>query len=421
MQKLGYIWSTSGSAGTFVVAGAQALPKHYRLPVAPNSPDIGLDIAIYFGQTASPGALIGSTSARPPSGADTSRAVVTFGTSKLTIVAAPRTALAGSLTQRLPWAVAIAGLAMTALVALLVERLTRRELRAETLALQNEKLYDQQRSIAITLQRALLPRDFPAIEGVECAGVYHPGASGTEVGGDWYSVVHSDGDRTYFVVGDISGRGVEAAALMAQLRFTIRTLATLDHDPAEILRRASSDIDFGTTKRFATALIGAVDKEYRLSVATAGHPPPLLVDAQHADYLTLKPGPPLGLGRSGYETKQVSIPPGTTVMTFTDGLVEKRGSSIDDGLQRLRRAAVANSEQAVEGLVNAVIAEIIPSGSEDDVALLALRFGAAKRDLAPSGGAAVRPNAELEATSEAEETDTGDPTGGLDARSGGHV
>jgi len=377
IQKLGYLMSATGSAGTFVVSGAQALPQHEVLPVAADSPYAGLNIAIYFGATTSRDALVASTSAKLPSGAYVSKAVVPFGTTKLTVVASPRTALAGSLTSALPWAVAAAGLAMTALVALLVERLIRRERRAEQLASQNDALYQQQRDVAITLQRALLPKDFPVIEGVECAGAYLPGTSGTEVGGDWYSVVEADGGGTYFVVGDISGRGVEAAALMAQLRFTIRTLAMLGHDPADILERASAEIDFSATKRFATVVVGVIDNDQRLKVASAGHLPPLLVDADDVGYLEITPGPPLGIRSFHYETVSVPLAPGTTVIAFTDGLVETRSASLDEGLERLRRAAAAHGRSDLERLAGLLTDDLIPDGTEDDVAVLLVRCGVA--------------------------------------------
>lgn len=373
IQKLGYLMSATGSAGTYVVAGAQQLPERAILPVQPDSPDAGLNIAIYFGTRTDQSSLIATTTHTLPSGGDVSKAVVPFGTNKLTVVASPRTALAGSLTAALPWAVVAAGLGMTALVALLVERLSRREARAEALAEQNEDLYRQQRDVAITLQRALLPQDFPAIDGVMCAGAYLPGTSGTEVGGDWYSVVVSDSGRTYFVVGDISGRGVEAAALMAQLRFTIRTLARLGHEPADILERASGDIDFGRSKRFATAIVGSIDDQRELTVASAGHLPALLVDAGRAEYATVKPGPPLGLRSFQYEQMTVPLAPDTTILAYTDGLVETRSASIDAGLERLRRSAAAHRESGVDALVASITEDLIPDGSPDDVALLALQ------------------------------------------------
>src|SRR5581483_6959459 len=113
--------------------------------------------------------------------------VVPFGTSRLVVVASPRTALAGTLAVDLPWVVALVGLAMTVVVAILVERLVRRESHAEALAGQNELLYRRQRDVALTLQRALLPPRFPEVEGFEFAASYLPGMAGTEIGGDWYS------------------------------------------------------------------------------------------------------------------------------------------------------------------------------------------------------------------------------------------
>jgi len=388
IQKLGYLMADTGSSGTFVVAGAQQLPRRYILPVAANSPDAGLNIAIYFGSTTNPNALVAQTSAQLPGGADTAKAVIPFGTSKLTVVASPRAALAGSLSEALPWVVTAAGVLMTIVVALLVERLVRRERRAEDLARQNDLLYHQQRDVAITLQRSLLPRDFPEIAGVECAGAYLPGATGTEVGGDWYSVIEAGG-RTYLVVGDISGRGVQAAAFMAQLRFTIRTLASLGHDPADILEHASGDIDLETSERFATVLIGVIDDRRQLTLASAGHPPPLLVDAARADYPAIRTGPPLGVGPSEYETVTVSLAPDTTVIAFTDGLVETRSAPLDEGLARLRRAAAARRGLGVDDLVQAITDELLPEGSEDDVAVVALRFAGTR---SPEAGMVAGPH-----------------------------
>jgi serine phosphatase RsbU (regulator of sigma subunit) len=374
VQKLGYLMSARGSSGTFVVSGAQALPEHYILPTPKNSPIDGLNMAIYFGSKATPRALVATTTSQLPSGDQVATAVVPFGTNRLTVVASPRTALAGSLTAALPWAIVAAGLAMTILVALLVERLTRRELRADELATQNDVLYHEQRNVALTLQRALLPQAFPQIDGVECAGVYLAGVSGTEVGGDWYSVVEAGDGSAYFVVGDISGRGIQAAALMAQIRFTIRTLATLGHDPADILERASRDVDLEKTGRFATVLVGVINDQRRLSIASAGHLPPLLVASNNAEYLTIKPGPPLGVHPARYETTTVPLAPGTTVLAFTDGLVETRSAPIDDGLERLRSAAATGSRSDLNDVVQSVTDQLIPQGSEDDVALLALRL-----------------------------------------------
>jgi serine phosphatase RsbU (regulator of sigma subunit) len=373
IQKLGYLMSATGSSGTFIVSGAQSLPLREILPVAPNSPDSGLDIAIYFGTTTNPSALIATTSTHVPSGGETSKAVVPFGTNKLTVVASPRTALPGSLAAALPWAVIAAGLAMTILVALLVERLIRRERHADDLAKQNALLYRQQREVALTLQRALLPRDFPATDGVECAGAYLPGASGAEVGGDWYSVVRTDDKRIYFVVGDISGRGVEAAAFMAQLRFTIRTLASLGHDPADILEHASSDLDFESSDRFATVLVGLIEDKQKLTVASAGHFPPLLIDDERTEYVTVKAGIPLGVMPSRYEAVTVPLAPGTTLIAFTDGLVETRSAGLDEGLERLRSAASTHIGLEVDDLAKSITDQLIPAGSDDDVALLVIR------------------------------------------------
>jgi serine phosphatase RsbU (regulator of sigma subunit) len=223
------------------------------------------------------------------------------------------------------------------------------------------------------LQRALVPLRFPDIDGIECAGAYLPGVRGTEVGGDWYSVIEADDGRVYFVVGDISGRGIEAAALMAQLRFTIRTLAMLGHDPADILERASKDVELGTTGHFATVLVGVIDARGTLIVASAGHLPPLLIDSQGSEFVTIRPGVPLGIHPASYKPVTVPLSDQATLIAFTDGLVETRSAPIDDGLDRLRTAATTNSSAQADILVSAITRELIPAGSDDDVALLVIR------------------------------------------------
>jgi serine phosphatase RsbU (regulator of sigma subunit) len=372
IQKLVYLMSSMGSTGTFVVTGAQQLPLHDILRVPRTSPDAGLDLAIYFGTAARPSTLVASTSRHLPSGADLSRAVVPFGTHRLTVVAAPRTALAGSLTYLLPWLVAAGGLGLTILVALLFDRLIGRERHADELAKQNALLYQEQRDVALTLQRALIPASFPEIDGVTCAGAYIPGVRGTEVGGDWYSVIEADDKRVYFVVGDVSGRGIEAAALMARLRFTTRTLAMIGYEPADIVERVSRDIDLKTARHFATMLVGVIDDRRTVTVASAGHLPPLLVGAGGAEFMAIKTGAPLGVHPAAYESVTVSLAESTTIVAFTDGLVETRTAPIDAGLERLRDAATAHRAAPVGDLVSALSRALIPDGSDDDVALLAI-------------------------------------------------
>ncbi len=341
--------------------------------IGPHSPDAGLNIAIYFGSAMKPNDLVASTNVRLPFSGPVSKAVVPFGTSTLTLVASPRTALPGALSAALPWAIGAAGIALTVVIAVLVERLVRRRQHAEDLAAENDRLYRQQRNVAVTLQRALLPREFPDIPGVEFASRYVPGTRGTEVGGDWYSVIKDGDRRCYFVVGDVSGRGVTAAAVMAQLRFTIRTLASLGYNPAAILQLASDDLDIGTSGHFATVLVGLIEDQ-NLTVASAGHFPPLLINGDGVDFVPVKVGVPLGIPPRSFEMAAVPLPAEGTLVVFTDGLVETRSAPIDQGLERLRIVARSHRAAGPDELVTAIMDEMIPNGSEDDTALLAIRW-----------------------------------------------
>jgi serine phosphatase RsbU (regulator of sigma subunit) len=383
IQKLGYMMAATGSAGTFVVSGAQSLPLPDVVSIGRNSPDSGLNIAIYFGSAIKPSNLVLSTNTRLPFGGPVSKAVVAFGTSVLTLVASPRTALPGALSAALPWAIAAVGVALTIVIAVLVERLVRRRSHAEDLAAENERLFEEQRNVAVTLQRALLPQEFPDITGFEFASRYVPGTRRTEVGGDWYGIVKEGDNRCYFVVGDVSGRGIEAAALMAKLRFTIPMLASLGYGPADILQLASNDVDVGQSGHFATVLVGLIEDRQKLTVASAGHFAPLLINGDSADFVSLKVGVPLGVGTPSFDVAVVPLPASGTLVGFTDGLVEIRSAAINQGLDHLRRVATSQRGSKADDLVSAIMNEMIPNGSEDDTALLAIKWSANSRPCGP--------------------------------------
>ena len=148
-----------------------------------------------------------------------------------------------------------------------------------------------------------------------------------------------------FVVGDVSGRGVEAAALMAKLRFTIPTLASLGYDPAAILQLVFNDLDIGESGHFATVLVGLIEDRQQLTVASAGHFGPLLINGESADFVSVKVGVPLGVGAPSFDVAVVPLRSRRTLVGFTDGLVETRSASINQGLGRLRRIAYITSQR----------------------------------------------------------------------------
>lgn len=253
--------------------------------------------------------------------------------------------------------------------------------RRAALALDNAIRYAFERDLAVTLQRSLLPRELPASPGVTAAARYLPGARGTQVGGDWYDLLEVDG-RLVLVVGDVVGRGVEAAALMGQLRATVRAYATDGHGPADVLVRLDKVVLSLTGLHFSTCLVGVLDPAERtLRLASAGHPPPLLVDADgDVTVMEVDPGLPLGVGGGRFVEQTVQLEPGSLVLLYTDGLVEARGASLQEGIDQLA-VALSSPPCSAERACDLAFGALDRRGDEDDdTAVLALL-------LDPVGGA----------------------------------
>jgi anti-sigma regulatory factor (Ser/Thr protein kinase) len=216
--RLAYALMPPGDTGLVVYAET---PLNRRISVAAGEAFGGLDLAAYLGRAPNPDQLIQTTAALPIRG-DTVTEHVPFANTTFTIVAASRTGgLTGPLSAALPWIVLGVGGALALAVGAMVETLSRRRAVAEGLAAENQRLYQQQRSIAGTLQHALLP-EVPRLEQVEVAARYVAGVDALEVGGDWYDVITRPSGSCVFVVGDVSGQGLPAATTMAALRFAVR-------------------------------------------------------------------------------------------------------------------------------------------------------------------------------------------------------
>ena len=260
-------------------------------------------------------------------------------------------------------------------------RLTERRRFAEDLASRLEisssettRLYAEQRSIALTLQHALLPDALPQIPGVQTSAQYRAGARGVEIGGDWYDVIAlGDGDLL-LVVGDVSGRGLPAAATMATLRYAIHAYAAQGDPPARILTKLSDLVSVADSHQLATVLCAVVDIESRtISIASAGHLPPLVISGGVGEYVELKAGLPVGVETGTlYTSTTISVPPGATFLAFTDGLVEHR-DDLEQGLSRLREAAMGDDAGLPE-LVSRLMEELSYAPSPDDSVILGLRW-----------------------------------------------
>ncbi|WP_330323987.1 SpoIIE family protein phosphatase [Streptomyces pseudovenezuelae] len=257
-------------------------------------------------------------------------------------------------------------------------------------AMEKAQRYESETVLARGLQQALLPRRLSAHPQLETAGRYLPGTAGMDVGGDWYDVVES-GDGLALVIGDVQGHGVQAAATMGQLRSAVRAFALGDRPPDEVLSSTNHlliDLDPGL---FASCCYIRLDPATGLArAARAGHPPPLLRSADgRTRVLDLPGGVVLGVApRARYPVTELRMEPGAILALYTDGLVERPGSDIDQGITALRVALAKAGAPAARpgGRFLASVADRLTATARhaldrpDDIALLL-----ATRRAAPSG------------------------------------
>jgi hypothetical protein len=372
--SLGYASASARTPPRFVAYVESALPPNRTSVVRRDSAFRDVASAIYLGNTETPSALLTATTPHLPLDGRRASEAVEFGDSSLLLVMSPSTELGGRLLFLLPWIVGALGLLATLGTATLTERLLRRRDQAEQLARDNAHLYASQRSVAETLQRSLLPERLPHMPGVDLAFRYLPGASGVDIGGDWYDVIPLDDTSLMIVVGDVSGRGVRAGVVMASLRFAIRAFASEGDSPSVVLAKLNGLVDVDHDDHFATVLCAVADvAEHTVVVANAGHPKPLLLQDDVVRFVDTPVGVPIGVTRTAvYEAVSVSVAPQATLLAFTDGLFERRGETIDDGLERLRRAT--RGERSLEVLLSEIVPTQASDGVHDDVAILGVRW-----------------------------------------------
>ncbi|MBV9293061.1 MAG: SpoIIE family protein phosphatase [Frankiales bacterium] len=242
--------------------------------------------------------------------------------------------------------------------------------------LQRTELYQAEREAALDLQRALLPQDLPPFPGWDIATYYSP-AGGQEAGGDFYDVLPVSGGRIVAVVGDVMGRGVEAAAAMAQVRSTIRAYAIDDPDPVSVFRRIDRFFETLAVEQLVTVLYFLVDADHdRVHIANAGHLAPLIVDANGSRSLPTASGTPFGVGEVDRDVTTVELPPGSALVAITDGLVERRGEDIDEGVARVIEATTQLKDWTAQSLLDHVVDVAAHARAhDDDVTVLVLRRG----------------------------------------------
>ncbi|MEZ5102011.1 MAG: SpoIIE family protein phosphatase [Thermoleophilia bacterium] len=242
-------------------------------------------------------------------------------------------------------------------------------------ALDRAGLYDREHRIAETLQRSMLTESLPPVRGIALAARYLAGGAGLKVGGDWYDAIPLDDGRVVLAVGDVVGHGVQAAAVMGQLRNAVRAYVLEGYGPAETLERLNRLIARLGDCQFATACLVELDPAAaRIRVASAGHPPPLLAGTGGGRLVDGGRSLPLAvLPDVAYAEQVLPLPSDAVLLLYTDGLVERRGESLDDGLARLV-ASVDGRPQTPWEVVDRVLGALAAGGVDDDVAVLAARL-----------------------------------------------
>jgi DNA-binding response OmpR family regulator len=251
-----------------------------------------------------------------------------------------------------------------------VEPILRQLVHSAAVAAENQMFLSHEHSTALTLQRSLLPT-IPAVEWLDVAYRYLPGLEQFEVGGDFYDLLRIDDDRVALVIGDVQGHSLWAATVMATLRSSLAAVLIQGQRPAvaldllnQVLLRQYPDV-------IATVCCMVLDRSGRAVVATAGHPPPI-VALDGRSWSIEVAGPLLGIELM-HSQSEITVSEGSALIFFTDGLVERRGRSIDDGLETaLAVAAVA--EPDADRICDQLIEALGADATDDDVAVLVVRF-----------------------------------------------
>jgi serine phosphatase RsbU (regulator of sigma subunit) len=226
------------------------------------------------------------------------------------------------------------------------------------------------------LQKTIVPERLPEVPGVELAAVYRPADVIVDVGGDWYDVFGGDGEPLVLVVGDVAGHGIEAASLMGRVRNGLRAYAVDNDDPGELLRKVHELLLAFDPESMVTAVVAFYDPETRvLTWSRAGHPPPLVCEPDGATrYLEDVNATPLGTMGKNFASARVDLAPGSLVVLYTDGLIERRERLIDEGLEWLADRTRALRNTAVDDLCLTLVDRSFATGpSADDICVLALR------------------------------------------------
>ncbi|MCC6433781.1 MAG: serine/threonine-protein phosphatase [Acidimicrobiales bacterium] len=388
-RRLGYAVRSAG--GTRVVYAESALPRRTSGPRAAG-PFAELDYALYLGDGSSQQDLLYASVAEVPIRGRTASSTVVFGDERLTLVTTTSVPLGGALSHQLPWFVGVGGLLLSVLGAGATDRVVGGRVRAEQLAADVSGLYEAERTRNVTLQRSLLPRRLHPPPGSTVEVRYWPADTDGQVGGDFYDAFPLGGNRWAITIGDVCGKGVEAASLTSATRHTIRAAAQHVTSLVDVLRWTHEAIVELEADTFCTVCLvvvePAADGGATIEVALAGHPQPLLRRTDGSVGGIGRHGTVLGLVEPRIHVTRHRIEPGDVLLLYTDGLTDApddRALSEAD-LARLLAAGGAGALGDVAEEIRRAIEHERPSGSGDDAAVLLFRIDGSGPGGRPSDG-----------------------------------
>ncbi|MFD0265085.1 SpoIIE family protein phosphatase [Streptomyces sp. NPDC127106] len=244
------------------------------------------------------------------------------------------------------------------------------------ISIDNARLYQHEHDTAVLLQRSMLPQHIASPTGIEVAHRYLPASDINEVGGDWYDVLQLPDGRAALLIGDVMGHGMAAAAVMGRLSASVRALGRLDLPPTDMLHQLEAALADLAEPMLATFLYVTCDpRTGECTVTRAGHPPPVAVQPDGTSWVvSTPPGVPLGVGGIEFTTTPLPLQPGSLLVLYTDGLIEARGTDIDDRLGELIRL-LAEPKRPLDHLCDTLVTGLVPASADDDIAILIARIG----------------------------------------------
>ncbi len=246
--------------------------------------------------------------------------------------------------------------------------------RRAALAIDNSMLFRREHEAALTLQRSLLPASLPEVPGLEFAARYEPAAPGIEVGGDWYEVVETTDGRVGVMIGDVAGRGIRAASIMGRVRPALRGFVADGHGAGESIRRLDALIKESERPELTTVFQLLYDPATASAeYVRAGHPPALLrLPDGSVEELRGGGSPPVGiLADAEFTVHRAQVPPGSLLLLYTDGLIERRGDNLEAALAKLKNR-FAGAPGAPQACLERLADEYGAGEVQDDVAMLAM-------------------------------------------------